>query len=148
MQGLCLYDAMGKVFADQLNDFLNDSDVLADLGLEPPVDGEILGFARELAVESWALRGRIDALLSKTAAHWRLGRMAPVERNVLRLGVYELLETDTAVEVVIDEAIELAKRFGGAESPTFVNGILDAIAREVRGGDAASPGASEAKPTQ
>ncbi len=133
MQGLCLYDAMGKAFAGQLDDFLNDTEVLADLGIEQPIDQETRGFARVLAIEAWAVRGRIDALLAKTAAHWRVKRMAPVDRNVLRLGAYELLETDTAVQVVIDEAVELGKRFGGSESPKFVNGILDAIARETRG---------------
>lgn len=135
MQGLCLYDAMGKSFADQLDEFLSDSDVLDDLGLAEPVDPEIRRFARELASGAWAIRGRSDKLLSEAAAHWKLARMAPVDRNVLRLGAYELLETDTPVQVVIDEAVELAKRFGGEDSPAFVNGILDAIARQTRGKD-------------
>jgi N utilization substance protein B len=56
--------------------------------------------------------------------------MAAVDRNVLRLAAYELLHTDTPAAVVIDEAVELARRFGGERSPGFVNGVLDALARE------------------
>jgi hypothetical protein len=57
--------------------------------------------------------------------------MATVDRNVLRLGIYELTRTDTPVSVVLDEAIQLARRFGGESSPGFVNGVLDAVARHV-----------------
>src|SRR5262245_51275471 len=66
--------------------------------------------------------------LGESAANWRLPRMATVDRNVLRLGAYELLfAPDTPGRVAIDEAIELARRFGSAESPAFVNGILDRL---------------------
>ena len=58
--------------------------------------------------------------------------MAAVDRNVLRMAVYELRHTDTPVPVVIDEAVDLARRFGNDASPAFVNGVLDAVAREVR----------------
>jgi transcription termination factor NusB len=64
--------------------------------------------------------------------HWRLERMAAVDRNVLRLGAFELLHGDAPPEVVLDEAVELARRFGGEQSPRFVNGILDAMARRIR----------------
>jgi N utilization substance protein B len=73
----------------------------------------------------------IDPKLSATATNWRLHRMLAVDRNVLRLGTYELLH-DPAVQpvpVVIDEAIELARRYGAKDSPAFVNGILDAVAK-------------------
>lgn len=70
----------------------------------------------------------IDRQLSQAAENWRLPRMAAVDRNVLRLGVYELKFTpDTPPRVAIDEAIELARRFGSADSPAFVNGVLDRI---------------------
>ncbi len=73
----------------------------------------------------------IDALLTKTAEKWRLSRMMPVDRNVLRMGTYELLHgaEQAATGVVIDEAIELARRFATLDSPGFVNGILDKIAQ-------------------
>jgi N utilization substance protein B len=58
--------------------------------------------------------------------------MAAVDRNILRMAVYELRDTDTPVAVVIDEAVDLARRFGADSSPAFVNGVLDAVAREVR----------------
>jgi N utilization substance protein B len=67
----------------------------------------------------------LDELLTKTADNWSLGRMAATDRNVLRLGAYEILYTDTPDRAAINEAVELAKRFGSAQSAQFVNGILD-----------------------
>jgi N utilization substance protein B len=72
----------------------------------------------------------IDAQLARHARNWRLSRMAAVDRNVLRLGAYEILRTDTPVQVALDQAVELARRFGSESSPGFVNGVLDALARE------------------
>lgn len=70
----------------------------------------------------------IDEIVSRHATNWTLGRMAIVDRNILRLGTYELLFSDsTPPKVVINEAVELAKRFGTAESGKFVNGVLDSI---------------------
>ena len=76
-------------------------------------------------------QAEIDPLLSATAENWRLARMTAVDRNVLRLGAFELLYDPTLPpkEVVIDEAIELARRFGSKDSPSFVNGVLDKVAR-------------------
>lgn len=78
----------------------------------------------------------LDASIEKASVNWRLGRMPVVDRNILRIGAWELgNRKDIPVSVSINEAIELAKRFGGAESRAFVNGILDRIAAEVgRGG--------------
>jgi N utilization substance protein B len=68
----------------------------------------------------------IDQRLAEAADNWRLPRMACVDRNVLRLGAYELLHTpETPPSVVLDEAIELARRYGSADSSSFVNGVLD-----------------------
>jgi N utilization substance protein B len=67
----------------------------------------------------------LDDLLSKTADNWTVARMAATDRNVLRLGAYEILYTDTPDRAAINEAVELAKRFGSAQSAQFVNGILD-----------------------
>ncbi|MCZ2341500.1 MAG: transcription antitermination factor NusB [Bacteroidales bacterium] len=73
----------------------------------------------------------IDKLLTETAQNWRLMRMMPADRNVLRIGTYELLHNpeQTPIAVVINEAIELARRFGSEDSSGFVNGILDKVAK-------------------
>ena len=73
----------------------------------------------------------IDELITRHASNWRLERMPAVDRNVLRLAVYEMMRTDTAAAIVIDEALELARRFAGEESVQFVNGVLDAIRKEL-----------------
>lgn len=79
-------------------------------------------------------RARIDELLSGAAVGWELERMAAVDRAVLRLAVYELLEEPgVPVAVVIDEAVELAKQYSTEESGRFVNGVLSTVAAEVRG---------------
>ena len=67
----------------------------------------------------------LNDLLGKTADNWSLDRMAATDRNVLRLGAYEILYTDTPGRAAINEAVELAKRYGSANSAPFVNGILD-----------------------
>lgn len=89
-------------------------------------------FARELVTAVVARRDEIDERIGLHARNWRVSRMAAVDRNVLRLAVYELKCTATPVAVVIDEAVDLARRFGSDSSPSFVNGVLDAVAREVR----------------
>jgi N utilization substance protein B len=96
------------------------------------VPGAAIAFARELVAGVAARSAELDLLVGAHARNWRVSRMAAVDRNVLRLAVYELCETDTPVAVVIDEAVDLARRFGSDTSASFVNGILDAVAREVR----------------
>ena len=96
------------------------------------VPGSAIAFARELVAGVAARATELDELVGKHARNWRVSRMAAVDRNVLRLAVYELRDTQTPVAVVIDEAVDLARRFGSDTSPSFVNGILDAVAREVR----------------
>src|ERR1700683_639166 len=73
----------------------------------------------------------IDDLITRHASNWRLERMPAVDRNVLRVAVYEMLRTDTPAAIVIDEALELARRFAGEESVHFVNGVLDAVRKEL-----------------
>ncbi|NLF07424.1 MAG: transcription antitermination factor NusB [Pirellulaceae bacterium] len=91
--------------------------------------GALAEFARGLVAGVRLNRGEVDALLERSADNWSLGRMSSTDRNVLRLGAYELLHGDAPPAVVIDEAIELAKRFGAAQSSQFVNGILDKVFR-------------------
>ncbi len=76
----------------------------------------------------------IDERITKHAEHWKLPRMPAVDRNILRLAVYEMLRTETPPAVAIDEALELARRFSGEESVHFVNGVLDAIRKSLPAG--------------
>ncbi|GIW41230.1 MAG: leucine--tRNA ligase [Candidatus Binatia bacterium] len=86
-------------------------------------------FALELVRGVLEHREEIDRLVAETTRHWKLDRLSKVDRNILRLAVYELLHTpEVPVQVVIDEAIEIARTYGDRESPAFVNGVLDAIA--------------------
>jgi N utilization substance protein B len=71
----------------------------------------------------------LDRAYAPSAEHWRVDRLAVVDRNILRLGVYELMEGAVPPKVVIDQALWLAHRFGGPQSPAFINGVLDAVAR-------------------
>lgn len=89
---------------------------------------EVKGFANQLLQGTVEHCVTIDPLITRHADNWNLKRMAVIDRNILRLGVYELLHTDDVpAKVCINEAIELAKRFGDAESGKFINGILDAV---------------------
>jgi N utilization substance protein B len=88
-------------------------------------------FANQLFEGTAAETERLDALIEKHANNWRVGRMSTIDRAILRLAAYELTRTSTPPKVVMDEAVELAKRFSGDEGAPFVNGVLDAIARSL-----------------
>ncbi len=89
--------------------------------------------AERLARGAQSREAELDEAIAAAATNWRLDRIAPVDRTILRLGAYELVgEADTPSAVILDEAVELAKRFGEADSPAFVNGVLDAIRRRMR----------------
>lgn len=138
LQALCVFEALGDAFRPQLARFLADDDVLADLGIESPLDSEMMQFARALADGAWIARRELDERLQRTAEHWTLERMTPVDRNILRLGLFELLHNpETPTAVVVNEAVELARLFGDTESTSFVNGVLDALRREI--GQSAAP---------
>jgi N utilization substance protein B len=87
-------------------------------------------FMESLAKGACAKSADIDARITAKSAHWRIERMAVVDRNILRLAIYEIQSTDTPPAVAIDEALELAREFAGDESVAFVNGVLDAVRRE------------------
>jgi N utilization substance protein B len=88
-------------------------------------------FANELLYGAVSCVAEADRLIARHAEHWRLERMSAVDRNILRLGVYELLEGRTPAPVVIDEALEIARRFSGEEAVHFINGVLDAIRKDL-----------------
>jgi len=84
----------------------------------------------DLAAKAVAGLPELDARIADAAEHWRLERVGVVERNILRLALAELDEASTPTRVVIDEAVKLAHWFAGSRAPAFINGVLDAVARE------------------
>jgi len=88
-------------------------------------------FANELFEGAVAQAGDIDALVGKLAENWRLDRLAAIDRGILRLAIYEMRGGATPAKVVIDEALELAKKFSSAEAPAFLNGVLDAAMKDL-----------------
>ena len=96
---------------------------------EPPE--EIKAFAAQIVDGVCRYRDDIDGLIEGCSDHWKLERMTLIDRNILRLGVYELIYAeDVPVKVAINEAIELGKKYGSEESGAFINGVLDKIHRE------------------
>ncbi|RLE31745.1 transcription antitermination factor NusB [Candidatus Acetothermia bacterium] len=91
-------------------------------------------FIRERLVGILQHREEIDGIIDRRAQGWGIDRLATVDRNILRLGIYELLYTDVPPEVAIDEAVELAKEYGTEKAPSFINAILDRVWKEKNGG--------------
>lgn len=130
--------AFQVLYQDDLNPRMNPAE--GDRFIERRLRGDdLVAFAKELVAGTRKCRPEIDAMLEQFAANWSVRRMAATDRNVLRLGAYELLHADTPPKVVIDESVELAKRFGSAQSSQFVNGILDRILKT----NGQSPAANE-----
>lgn len=105
---------------------------------EEELDEKTRGFADAIVLGALRQLETIDDRIRTRAEHWRIERMAIVDRNVLRLAVYEFLYTDTPHTVVINEALEIARRFSSYEATQFINGILDAIKHDLEkknGGD-------------
>lgn len=114
----------------------------ADLMDAPPEVGDLHARAAQLAAGVWEQRADLDRVLGRIAVGWRVERMPAVDRNILRIGVYELLNTDTPVGVIVSQAVELAKRYSTAKSGAFVNGVLGRLADELkaqRAGDGGDP---------
>lgn len=97
---------------------------------QPDAGDDVVGFASRLALGTIAEVGDLDAAIEQHAKHWRIERLAVIDRLILRLAVWELRhEADTPAAVIINEALELARRFSSDESVRFVNGVLDAVHR-------------------
>lgn len=105
-------------------------DYWTELG-ESDVDEGAREFATRLVTGALAHLPEIDERIKSRAEHWRISRMAVVDRNVLRLAVYEFLFEPTPRTVIINEALEVARRFSSFEATQFINGILDAIKRDL-----------------
>ena len=118
-------DLGGPVRADELVRAYWDE--LGDAEADPPARD----FATRLTTGALARLEEIDERIRSRAEHWRISRMAVVDRNVLRLAVYEFLFEPTPRTVAINEALEIARRFSTYEATQFINGILDAIKRDL-----------------
>jgi len=111
--------------ADELGDVVDDQDL--------PIDADVAAFTEALSRGAVVHQDEIDHAITTASNNWSVERMAKVDLAILRLAVYELLFThETPSRVVINEAIEIGKRFGTGESSGFLNGILDRIAHQVR----------------
>jgi transcription antitermination protein NusB len=123
LQILFLWDARRQPVEDALDAYYDTLSSEERPGRDP--------FVSELVRGAIAHLGEVDDRISRHAEHWRMERMPAVDRNILRLAVYEMTHSDTPAPVVIDEALELARKFSSEESVQFVNGVLDAVHREI-----------------
>ena len=123
MQVLYQLDAQGNEYLDQLDIFVraeSDDDIVRDL-------------AEKWSKEAWQNIEACDALVKAAAVKWDMSRMSAVDRSILRMGAYQMQYcTDIPGKVIINEAIEIAKKYSGAQSPRFINGVLDAVLSNVR----------------
>jgi len=122
MQLLFLWDANTEPDMDHSRRILDE-------GTE---DEYIRASAMEMAKGSWEQRASIDAQVERVAPQWPPRRQPGVDRNLIRMAVWELTNTETPPKVVLDEAIELAKKYSTEQSPAFINGVLDAVLKEHR----------------
>jgi N utilization substance protein B len=118
------------------------SDYWNELG-DTSIDDKTRDFANGLVRGTIANRELIDDRIRTRAEHWRIERMAIVDRNVLRLAVYEFLYQDTPDTVAINEALEIARRFSTYEATQFINGILDAIKQDIESSRTPQDGSAE-----
>ncbi len=129
MQALCQWEVQLEETPESLRDFFVQQ--------EAPRAAAV--YAKELVTALWNQRPSVDGLLESAANKWKLSRIEPVERNVMRVAVVELLGDRVPVKAVLDEAIEISREYGGAQSPAFVNGVLDqvvkSLAKTPEGGD-------------
>jgi transcription antitermination protein NusB len=124
MQAICQMDVQGEVVLEMLNGFFAEN---------APDDSEVRKLAEKWAKGVWQSMAECDALITAAAVKWELSRLNQVDRSILRLGAYQLKYCpDIPEKVVINEAIELAKKYSAESSPAFVNGVMDAIFKKIR----------------
>ena len=117
MQVLCEWDVQQDTSSEALEAFFE-----RETGPRRGAD-----YARKLVEGFWAHHKRIDKRLANASDKWDVSRISPVERNIMRLAIVELMGDDVPPKVAINEAIEIARQYGGADSPNFVNGVLDVV---------------------
>ena len=117
MQALCQWEIQRDETSPSLADFLAEQDA----------SPEATSYATKLVQEFWRQRAEIDERIASASVKWELARISPVERNIMRVAIVELLCNKVPAAVAMDEAIEIGREYGGAESPRFINGVLDAV---------------------
>ncbi|MFN0206746.1 MAG: transcription antitermination factor NusB [Planctomycetota bacterium] len=115
LQFLYQVDLCGEETLKQINEFLQNESK----------DEDVVRFATRLIQGAWEKRNDIDEMIRKIARNWDLNRMAAIDRNILRLAIYEMQGDDAPPKVIINEAIDLGKKFSTQQSGKFINGILD-----------------------
>jgi N utilization substance protein B len=124
MQALCQWDVQHDESLEALNDFVAAQNVAEAVG----------SYSRELVEAFWSRRQRVDDRITAAATKWSLSRISPVERNVMRVAIVELLAEAVPPKAALNEAIEIAREYGGADSPRFVNGVLDVVLKRLTKG--------------
>lgn len=121
--------ALQVLFQTEFAPQISEKDLFEVLGAAQ--DAETLEFANDLIQGVHARKAEIDAKIQSSSAHWKVDRMATIDRNILRVAVYEMCFVPSPLKenIIINEAVEIAKKFGSTESASFVNGILDQIAK-------------------
>ena len=123
LQILFIWDARKQPVEDAIDSYYDALYSEEELERDPFVTLLVRGTVEHLA--------EIDGRITRHAEHWRMERMPAVDRNILRLAVYEMTHGGTPAPVTIDEALELARKYSGEESVQFVNGVLDAVRRDM-----------------
>jgi len=123
------------LYQDDLNPEIAPTAITQFLRKELNRNASLMAFALSLLDGVREHRAELDQVLAGKAENWSLERMGAVDRNILRLGAYEILYAGTPGQVVINEAVELAKQFGAQQSASFVNGILDRVMHQGRQGE-------------
>jgi len=123
--------ALQVLYSMELVGDLPLADAVSRLARLTGPDPLVFDQAEALALAVQQEREALDRLAGEAAEHWRLERIAAVERNILRIGIHELRKGEVPPKVVIDEAVQLAHLFGGAKAPAFVNGVLDRVAHSL-----------------
>ena len=122
MQALCQWEIQRDESSPALADFFAGRDA-------PP---KVTAYAAKLVQEFWQKRAEIDEQIASASVKWDLARISPVERNIMRLAIVELPGGGVPAPVIMDEAIEIGREYGGAESPRFINGVLDAVFKNIQ----------------
>ena len=123
LQILFSWDARRRPVEEAVNEYYDSLCAEETPARDPFVSQLVAGTVEHVA--------EIDERIARHAEHWRIERMPGVDRNILRLAVFEMTHGGTPAAVTIDEALELARKFSGEESVQFVNGVLDAVRREL-----------------
>lgn len=123
--------ALQSLFQSEFSEPLRLEEVIKSQEHSEELSADIQNYAKDLIRGVGANKSAIDALIQRHSAHWKLDRMATIDRNLLRIAIYEMKFASSPLTpaIVINEALEIAKVYGGTESSSFINGLLDQVAK-------------------